>query len=67
MKIGNLSIVATDNNTTHKIEFYRAEHVRIQGFLDMVMLPDFEKSVELKEQLPKKWSDFLMETIADQL
>ena len=39
----------------------------VQGFLDEVMLPDFEKSVELKEQLPKKWSDFLMETIADQL
>jgi cardiolipin synthase len=41
--------------------------VAVQGFLDMVMLPDFEKSVELKEQLPKKWYDFLMETIADQL
>ena len=41
--------------------------VTVQGFLDMVMLPDFEKSVEPKEQLPKKWSDFLMETIADQL
>ena len=41
--------------------------VAVQGFLDEVMLPDFEKSVELKEQLPKKWSDFLMETIADQL
>ncbi|MBT8120126.1 MAG: phosphatidylserine/phosphatidylglycerophosphate/cardiolipin synthase family protein [Gammaproteobacteria bacterium] len=39
----------------------------VQGFLNEVMLPDFEKSVELKEQLPKKWSDFLMETIADQL
>lgn len=39
----------------------------VKGFLDRVMLPDFEKSVELKEQLPKKWSDFLMETIADQL
>ena len=41
--------------------------IAVQGFLDKVMLPDFEKSVELKEQLPKKWSDFLMETIADQL
>ena len=41
--------------------------VAVRGFLDMIMLPDFEKSVELKEQLPKKWSDFLMETIADQL
>lgn len=41
--------------------------VAVQGFLDEIMLPDFEKSVELKEQLPKKWSDFLMETIADQL
>ena len=30
MKIDNLSIDATVNHTTHKIEFYRAEHVRIQ-------------------------------------
>ncbi len=39
----------------------------VQGFLDEVMYPDFKKSVELKEPLPEKWSDFLMETIADQL
>lgn len=39
----------------------------VQGFLDNVMSPDFDKSVELREQLPEKWSDFLMETIADQL
>ena len=40
---------------------------QLKDFLYKIMLPDFEKSVELKEQLPKKWSDFLMETIADQL
>ena len=39
----------------------------VQGFLDEVMLTDFEKSVELKQPLPEKWSDFLMEMIADQL
>ncbi len=39
----------------------------VQAFLDEVILPDFEKSVELKQALPEKWSDFLMETIADQL
>ena len=39
----------------------------VQGFLDEVMYPDFKKSVELKEPLPEKWSDFLMETLADQL
>ena len=41
--------------------------VAVQGFLDEVMVPDFEKSVELKQPLPEKWSDFLMEMIADQL
>jgi len=41
--------------------------VAVQEFLDKVIVPDFEKSVELKETLPKKWSDFLMEIIADQL
>ena len=39
----------------------------VQGFLDEVITPDLEKSVELKEPLPEKWSDFLLETIADQL
>ena len=41
--------------------------VAVQGFLDAVITPDLEKSVELKERLPEKWSDFLLETIADQL
>ncbi len=50
-----------------ELDIATSSPVAVQGFLDMVMLPDFEKSVELKEQLPKKWSDFLMETIADQL
>ena len=41
--------------------------VAVQGFLDNVIVPDLEKSVELKQPLPEKWSDFLMEMIADQL
>ena len=39
----------------------------VQAFMDEVMLPDFEKSVELKQPLPSKWSDYLLELIADQL
>jgi hypothetical protein len=39
----------------------------VAEFMDRVLLPDLKKSVELKEPLPEKWSDFLMETIADQL
>jgi len=39
----------------------------VADFLNQVLLPDLEKSVELKAPLPEKWSDFLMETIADQL
>ena len=41
--------------------------VAVQVFIDQVIQPDFEKSVELKEPLPKKWSDFLMEALADHL
>lgn len=41
--------------------------VAVQAFIDKVIVPDFEKSVELKQPLPEKWSDFLLETIADQL
>jgi cardiolipin synthase len=39
----------------------------VQAFIDRVIQPDFEKSVELKQPLPKKWSDFLMEALADHL
>ena len=39
----------------------------VQGFLDQIMYPDLQKSVELKAPLPEKWSDFLMEIVADQL
>jgi phosphatidylserine/phosphatidylglycerophosphate/cardiolipin synthase-like enzyme len=39
----------------------------VAEFMNQVLLPDLKKSVELKEPLPEKWSDFLMETIADQL
>jgi len=41
--------------------------VAVQAFIDKVIAPDFEKSVELKQPLPEKCSDFLMEMIADQL
>ncbi len=41
--------------------------IAVQAFVDKVIVPDFEKSVELQQPLPKKWSDFLMEIIADQL
>ena len=39
----------------------------VQAFLDQVLLPDLEKSVELTEELPEKWLDTLKETLADQL
>lgn len=39
----------------------------VEGFLQHLMYPDFEKSVELTEPLPEKWSDRLLETLADQL
>jgi len=39
----------------------------VQEFLDQVLLPDFNKSVELKEPFPQKWSDYLMELLADHL
>jgi cardiolipin synthase len=41
--------------------------VAVQAFIDQVIQPDFEKSIELKQPLPEKWSDFLMEALADHL
>jgi cardiolipin synthase len=36
-----------------------------QGLLDRVFTPDFEQSVELTEPFPERWSDHLMEIVAD--
>ena len=44
-----------------------SDPVAVQEFLDQVLLPDFKKSVELKESIPQKWSDYLMELMADHL
>ena len=44
-----------------------ADPATVQNFLDQVLLPDLKKSVELKEPIPKKWSDYLMELMADYL
>ncbi|MBT8129313.1 MAG: phosphatidylserine/phosphatidylglycerophosphate/cardiolipin synthase family protein [Gammaproteobacteria bacterium] len=41
--------------------------VAVQAFIDQIIQPDFEKSIELKQPLPEKWSDFLMEALADHL
>jgi len=41
--------------------------VAVQQFLDQVLLPDLNKSVELKAPFPQKWSDYLMELMADHL
>lgn len=38
-----------------------------QQLLDRIFLPDFEKSVELTEPFPERWSDHLMEVVADYL
>ena len=39
----------------------------VHNFLTQVLLPDLKKSVELKEPIPQKWSDYLMELMADHL
>jgi cardiolipin synthase len=44
-----------------------ADPTTVQAFLDQVLLPDFNKSVELKEPFPQKWTDYLMELMADHL
>ncbi|UCH48895.1 MAG: phosphatidylserine/phosphatidylglycerophosphate/cardiolipin synthase family protein [Betaproteobacteria bacterium] len=37
----------------------------VEGLLDRVFTPDFEHSVELLEPFPARWSDHLMEVVAD--
>lgn len=44
-----------------------AHPTAVQEFLEQVLLPDIDKSVELKKPFPPKWSDYLMELMADYL
>jgi cardiolipin synthase len=37
----------------------------VQQLLDQVFTPDFEQSVELTEPFPERWSDHLVEIVAD--
>jgi phosphatidylserine/phosphatidylglycerophosphate/cardiolipin synthase-like enzyme len=37
----------------------------VEELLDRVFTPDFEQSVELLEPFPARWSDHLMEIVAD--
>jgi hypothetical protein len=37
----------------------------VDELLNRVFYPDFEKSVELTEPFPERWSDHLMEIVAD--
>lgn len=39
----------------------------VQGLLDRVFLPDFDRALELREPLPASWLDRLKELIADHL
>jgi len=39
----------------------------VDALLEQVFAPDFEKSVELTEPFPERWSDHLMEIVADYL
>jgi cardiolipin synthase len=39
----------------------------VEGLLDRIFTPDFEQSVELTEPFPERWSDHLMEVVADYL
>ena len=39
----------------------------VQNLVDRVFTPDFAKSVELTEPFPERWSDRLMEIVADYL
>jgi cardiolipin synthase len=37
----------------------------VQGLFERVFVPDFEKSIELTEPFPERWSDHLAEIVAD--
>jgi len=39
----------------------------VQDLMDRIFIPDFAQSVEITEPFPERWSDHLMEIVADYL
>ncbi len=65
--LGSANFDALSLRMNRELNIAISDPFAVQAFVDRVMVPDFEKSVELKQPLPEKWSDHLMEMIADQL
>jgi len=48
-----------------EINLATSELAAVDGLIERVFTPDFEKSPELTEQFPERWSDHLLEIIGD--
>jgi cardiolipin synthase len=65
--LGSANFDALSLRMNNELNIATSDPAAVQAFIDEVIAPDLEKSVELKEPLPEKWSDVLMEMIADHL
>jgi cardiolipin synthase len=50
-----------------ELDLATSDPASVDQFVEEVFLPDFQRSVELKEPFPTDWSDYLMALIANQL
>jgi len=54
-------------HTNRELNVATSDPKAVSELLESVFEPDFSQSVELTEPFPERWSDFLMEVVADYL
>lgn len=65
--LGSANFDALSLRMNKELNIATSDPAAVQAFMDNVLAPDFDKSVELEQPLPEKWSDVLLEMLADHL
>jgi cardiolipin synthase len=65
--LGSANFDSLSLRVNRELNIATSDATAIQQFMDEVITPDLEKSIELEQPFPENWSDFLMEMVADHL
>jgi cardiolipin synthase len=65
--LGSANFDAFSLHVNKELNIATSHPAAVEELVQRVFLPDLEKSVELTKPFPKKWHDFLIETLADRL
>lgn len=65
--LGSANFDSLSLRVNRELNIATSDAKAVQQFMDEVITPDLEKSIELEQPFPENWSDFLMEMLADHL